>query len=71
MARALIGPKLYKKAETLSAEIQDQAREAGVLVRSKKIAKYYGDVFEIDWSEGLTPKQVGASLTEMSVSESL
>ena len=40
-----------------------RAREAGVLIRSEKIARYYEDVFLVDWAEGLSVDDVGAALT--------
>lgn len=40
-----------------------RAREAGVMVHSEKIARYYEDVFLIDWEEGLTTDEVVAQLT--------
>lgn len=41
-----------------------RAREAGVLVRSAKIAEYYRDVFLLDWEEGLRPDDVAAEVIE-------
>jgi phosphatidylserine/phosphatidylglycerophosphate/cardiolipin synthase-like enzyme len=48
-----------------------RAREAGVLVRSKKIAGYYRDVFDLDWKEGIKAADVSASLTELSGADAL
>jgi phosphatidylserine/phosphatidylglycerophosphate/cardiolipin synthase-like enzyme len=39
-----------------------RAREAGVLIHSAKIAKYYEEVFLLDWKEGKTPAEIDASL---------
>lgn len=35
-----------------------RAREAGVLVRSKKITDYYREVFDLDWKEGIEAAKV-------------
>ena len=40
------------------------APEAGVLVRSAKIAAYFTDVFLVDWAAGLTPAAAASHLTE-------
>ncbi len=40
-----------------------RAREAGVLIHSEKIAKYFKEVFQVDWEEGLTTDQVHSQLT--------
>jgi phosphatidylserine/phosphatidylglycerophosphate/cardiolipin synthase-like enzyme len=48
-----------------------RAREAGVLVRSKPIAKFYDDVFELDWKEGIKPADVEASATVIDGADAL
>ena len=50
----------------LSSNSVLRAREAGVLVRSKKITKFFRDVFDLDWKEGLTPDQIAASAAVVS-----
>lgn len=40
-----------------------RAREAGVLVQSAKIARYYEEVFLVDWDEGLSVDDAEAQLT--------
>jgi phosphatidylserine/phosphatidylglycerophosphate/cardiolipin synthase-like enzyme len=48
-----------------------RAREAGVLVRSEKIARYYEDVFLVDWDEGLTADDADAQLTVLEGADAL
>ena len=48
-----------------------RAREAGVLVRSKKIAAYYRDVFDLDWKEGLKPEDIDAASAVVSAADAL
>lgn len=46
-----------------------RAREAGVLVDSKEISKYFGSVFHQDWTTGLTPPQASLAIIELPASE--
>jgi phosphatidylserine/phosphatidylglycerophosphate/cardiolipin synthase-like enzyme len=48
-----------------------RAREAGVLVRSKEIARYYRDVFDLDWKEGLKPADVDRTSTVLDGADAL
>jgi len=40
-----------------------RAREAGLLIHSQKIARYYQDVFTTDWNDGITPNAVEGLMT--------
>jgi phosphatidylserine/phosphatidylglycerophosphate/cardiolipin synthase-like enzyme len=42
-----------------------QAREAGMLIRSKPIATYYKKAFDRDWSNGMDPDDATGKLTRM------
>jgi phosphatidylserine/phosphatidylglycerophosphate/cardiolipin synthase-like enzyme len=48
-----------------------RAREAGVLVRSKAIAAYYRDVFDLDWKEGVKPADVDKLSTVLDGADAL
>jgi phosphatidylserine/phosphatidylglycerophosphate/cardiolipin synthase-like enzyme len=48
-----------------------RAREAGVLVRSKKITDHYRSVFDLDWKEGVNPADIDASLSVLSAADAL
>lgn len=48
-----------------------RAREAGVLVRSKEIARYYRDVFDLDWKEGIKPADVDKASTVLDGADAL
>ncbi len=48
-----------------------RAREAGVLVRSKTIAGYYRDVFDLDWKEGIKPADVDKASTVLDGADAL
>ncbi len=43
-----------------------RAREAGVLVRSKKVTEYYRQVFDLDWKEGIKAADVDTSAALLS-----
>ena len=43
-----------------------RAREAGVLVRSKKVTAYYRQVFDLDWKEGSKAADVDTSAALLS-----
>jgi phosphatidylserine/phosphatidylglycerophosphate/cardiolipin synthase-like enzyme len=40
-----------------------RAREAGLLIRSEKVASYYKEAFLLDWKEGLRPDEVDEQTT--------
>jgi len=48
-----------------------RAREAGVLVRSKAIAAYYREVFDLDWKEGIKPADIDKATTVLDGADAL
>jgi len=46
-----------------------RARDAGVVVRLKKITDHYRSVFELDWKEGVKPADIDAGLSVLSAAD--
>ena len=65
------GESVVISSTNLSENSILRAREAGVLVNSKKIAKYYQDVFLVDWKDGLKAGDVDAHLTVLDGADSV